>query len=452
MLHVPEQYRAPSHPPPPLALYRSLKRGQAILHILTTMLQLLITFQPTAPSIAYGRALLRGAHGTGPAGAGAAAGGLGDLPPRAAGAAAVFPGARPRRATLSIVINVEAVLSILLPLVLFSVKLGFLLWIFGRHASPKKKVILVAMAFGWVLWEGWTIHRRRAGVGRERVERERRRALGLAPVGVPAAPRAPGAPRRGQPAGELRQRGAAAAAAAAAPRGPGAPPPPVRAAPRFREPVSRLSPRYWLNWVAAIGLAEEARELGLVPRSIAGRPIVNPTAARRPNPNDRIAIAAQARRRAIRTAMVAVVLFFGTLFPEVEKKRKRALEKRERLLAQRRVARERKAALAAEGEAHMEAARVALANLPAAVASTSAVVGVEEAGPSTTPAGRGVVSDEELFADGIGEVEQAPLEVEQEEEVVVEGTVEDTESDDDEGREREGEEEELGVDEVVAMF
>ena len=149
---------------------------------------------------------------------------------------------------------------------------------------------------------------------------------------------------------------------------------------------------------------------------------------------------------------VAVVLFFGTLFPEVEKKRKRALEKRERLLAQRRVARERKAALAAEGEAHMDAARVALANLPAAVASTSAVVGVEEAGPSTTPAGRGVVSDEELFADGIGEVEQAPLEVEQEEEVVVEGTVEDTESDDDEGREREGEEEELGVDEVVAMF
>lgn len=431
MLQLPPGYLAPSNAPPPLLLYRSLKRSQAILLTLTTMLQLLITYQPTAPSIAYGRAVLRtaprndgGLHGVGRGfadvggggrardeaaivGAFGLGGGGGDAAP------AVPP--RGRRATLSIVINVEAIVSLIIPLFLLSLKLGFLLWIFGRHASSTKRAILVTMAVAWVAWEGYTMHRRRYTIPRERAERERRRAL--QPVGIPLAPRAaPPAPN--------------AADNVAPPHPPAAPIPPLNAAappptaPRVREPTSRLTPRYWLNWIAAIGLASEARELGLVPRSIAGRPIVNPP-RRAPNPNDRSGASADSRRRALRTAVVGLVLFFGTLSPEIERKRKRALEKRERLLVQRKITRERKRA-AAEAAARDAAAGVG--------------------GPlldQTVLAGRGVVSDEALFEDGMGESDQVPI-------PEAEGVVGEGESDEEERREREGAE--GAVDEVAGLF
>ncbi|KAL8277183.1 hypothetical protein RQP46_010431 [Phenoliferia psychrophenolica] len=348
MLHMPPGHvQAPSVPA--LSPYLSLKRAETIHHILTTLLQLLMTYQPTSPAIAYGRALLR------PAGAAGAAGGANPHDPAAPHAPrAVAPAAR-RRATLSIVINLEAMISILVPLFLLSLKLAFLLWIFGRHASASKRIVLFVMAVGWVAWEGWVMQRRRAalGAGRDRLERANRRAAAAAAAaapGVPAARRVPQAgmpavPPAFHPAAALPRQPAPAAAAGGAPAAAGIAPlqPRGRVAPgavprpRVREPVSRLSPRYWLNWIAAIGLAEEARELGLVPRSIAGRPVVAPL-HHQPRPDQ--------RRRAWRTALVALVLFFGTLSPEVEKKRKRALEKRERLLAARRVAKERKAALA----------------------------------------------------------------------------------------------------------
>lgn len=349
---------------PPLKQYQSLKRAEEIHHILTTMLQLLITYQPTSPAIAYGRALLRPTGAAGAPGAHhpPAAVAADDVVPRGAAG----PAAR-RRATLSIVINLEAMLSILIPLFLLSLKLAFLLWIFGRHASASKRAVLFTMAVGWVVWEGWVMQRRRAavGAGRDRLERVNRRVAAAAaaanggPVGAAPVPRRAAAPDPAmlpggggaQPAPAPRPRDPAAAPRQPRPAGAGAP----RAVPRIREPVSRLSPRYWLNWIAAIGLAEEARELGLVPRLIAGRPVAHAPAQAVVHRNDRAGLAAQARKRAFRTALVAVVLFFGTLSPEVEKKRKRALEKRERLLAQRRVAREKKAEAAALAAAATDA-------------------------------------------------------------------------------------------------
>ncbi|KAK4706022.1 hypothetical protein P7C70_g172, partial [Phenoliferia sp. Uapishka_3] len=540
ILHMP-----PGHltlpPPPPLRHYQSLKRAEAIHHILTTMLQLLMTYQPTSPSIAYGRALLRPHSSTGAVGTHPQHDVLGGPAPRPAiPAVAGAPVAR-RRATLSIVINLEAVLSILVPLVLLSLKLAFLLWIFGRHASATKRLILFVMAVGWVIWEGWVMQRRRAalGAGRDRLERANRRAAAALAAGGPAPVGVPQVARRRQPPAGPREPPREPRPVAGA----GAGPVPIVAprgvvAPRIREPVSRLSPRYWLNWVAAIGLAEEARELGLVPRSIAGRPVVQPLAPPPPNRNDRAGLAAQARRRAWRTALVAIVLFFGTLSPEVEKKRKRALEKRERLLAARRVARARKAAIlaaaAAEGVTGSGAATPvggaapqprgleALRGLGAAQgtgsgASTPGVFEAEdrsmvlpdvptdtliptpEAGPSnstmppvdddttptidsvsdplanlntspptpTTPgpatlAGREVVTDADLFADGLGEPDQLAdpehdlaEQVRQDHEAAVaEGNVEDTETDEEDEAAREAEEGEAegDVDQIVALF
>ncbi|ORY86680.1 hypothetical protein BCR35DRAFT_324552 [Leucosporidium creatinivorum] len=537
MLQVPPTEQATLSPPPPLALYRALKRGQAILHILTTMLQLLITYQPSAPAIAYGRALLRPpgpAPGVGGVAAGAArAAAAAAIPPPALGAAAVAAANR-RRATVSIVINLEAVLSLIIPLFLLSLKLGFLLWIFGRHASYTKRVVMGSMAAAWILWEGWGMYRRRAIAGalRERADRERERAERQArrvevaaqagiqlPAAAPRRPPPPGAAPVGAGGGELRQR---AIAGGAPPAGP--PPPPAVAGHRpnrlhgvrpRREPHSRFSPRYWIARIATVGLVEEAHELGLAPRTVAGRQVPQPIPP--PHPNDRVGLARQARRRAVRTAMVAVVLFFGTLSPEVERKRKRALEKRERLLAEKRVQRERQAAERAaaasggglvvvrppgllppetrsgastpglfEGD-HSEATHglpqipppAATSPVPSApssppVASTSAAPSTSQPTsptatstpptvdqPSTAPAGRAVVSDAELFADGLGEPDQEPAVASEPGAPAVEvdtegsggeGDAHEVETETDDEEEQRAQEDDGEVDQVVALF
>lgn len=333
-----------------------------------------------------------------------------------------------RRRPLSIVINLESVIAMVIPLFLLSLKLGFLLWIFGRHASTNKRIAMGVMALLYIIWEGWTLAR----TPRPRRVRVAGVRAAAAPVVDPPIPVAnidrvdPALPEG------LRQRNAQALAAADA-QNPVNPVPvvPVVAPPARtpRPPTSRLTPKYWINYIAAIGLAAEARELGLIPRSIAGRPVVNPPQPIR-NPNDRIGLAREARARAMRTAMVGVVLFFGTLLPEVEKKRRRALEKRERLLESRRVNRARRAAVAAaaalgavEGNAGNvgsgastpgvigivtpvveQVPEIAVTPATAATDTSSSTIAPI---PSTstaatqdpTPAGRAVISDAALFAD-----------------------------------------------------
>ncbi|GAA6022590.1 hypothetical protein JCM10207_003916 [Rhodosporidiobolus poonsookiae] len=363
LLHAPQALAPPSLPS--FKHFLALRRAQAIYHILTTLLQLLLTLQPTAGSVAHGRAA-SGPGGVRPgyrplgsavpggaaavlaAQAAAAAGAGGIVPPGVAG-----PAVR-RRATVTLQINLEAFVSLLIPLFLLSLKLGFLLWIFGRHASSTKRVILCVMAVAWVVWEGWGIQRRRVGQVREqqRGERERRRAARAAavppvppqPQGQPGAQQAPPPPAQAggaQPGAPAPVPPADAIAPAAAPAPAAAGPAPRRRSTPRRPPASRLSPKYWLNTIAAVGLVAEARELGLQPRFIAGRPI----APAGPPPRTPAERSREALRRAARNVLVGVVLFFGTLSPEVERKRKRALEKRERLLRERREAREREEAV-----------------------------------------------------------------------------------------------------------
>lgn len=277
------------------------------------------------------------------------------------------PMARVRRYEFTI--NLESMRRYMAPLLWLSLKLSVLLYIFGRHASFSKLVILTLIALGWVLWEAFSISQRHeaqarrrdrlqrgqqapgGGVGqavdpiqavldrgrrraeRERVAREQRPRADnppetehipeaqpvpnnpppAAPAPLPAAqaPVAVVAPNRRNPAA----RGLRAAAADIRARG-GAFPPGTEVRP-FRT-TSAFSPKYWFNSIAVVGLASEYRELGL--HSIGERAL---GASNLEYPR---------WYRYLRNLKTGIILFFGTLLPEIEKKRRKALEKRARIL------------------------------------------------------------------------------------------------------------------------
>ncbi|KAH9456519.1 hypothetical protein Pst134EB_012716 [Puccinia striiformis f. sp. tritici] len=311
------------------------------------------------------------------------------------------PMARVRRYEFTI--NLDSIRRYMAPLLWLSLKLSVLLYIFGRHASYGKLVILIMIASGWVIWEAYTIYQRHDAQARRRdrlqrgqqaapaggadarvdpiqavLDRGRRRAererlqqllrdqrqrvdgiLGIAnqeagvvapannnnnnnnpqpapavapaqpapPAGPPipaqapvanpppppppaAAPAPAPAPRRNAGRGGLR-----AAAADIRARG-GAFPPGTEVRP-FRS-TSAFSPKYWFNSIAVVGLASEYRELGL--HSIGERAM---GASNLEYPR---------WYRYLRNSKTCLVLFLGTLLPEIEKKRKKALEKRARIL------------------------------------------------------------------------------------------------------------------------
>lgn len=438
LLHTPPALLDTSPHRPPLVQVKSLARANSILKILTTMLQLLITFQPTSPAIAHGRALLRPSTSNPLGGGGISpelalnAGGIGNGRPGHFHAGGPGGGPVRRRATISITLHLDSLLQLMLPLFFLTLKLAFLLFIFARHASPTKRTALIAMAVGWVLWEGVAINRRRriaaanavaggaanggAGAGgnrdRERErdrdrDRERRRmARYLADQeranqqgGAQIDPAVP-APQAGAPQDQVVPPPVPATGAQ--------PPRPRRAAPRppsatnrggtnpptRREPHSVLSPKYWINSLAAVGLVAEARELGLSPRYIAGRPIA-PVGPQRTNLTRWERKQVELRKLA-RMVWTGFVLFFATLVPEIERKRKKALEKRERLLAEKKVRWEKEKADREERHRIRDSAlRSSATSEPVASGS-----GSESRKRNPAREGRNAVSDQELFKDG----------------------------------------------------
>ncbi|GAA5872705.1 hypothetical protein JCM16303_004615 [Sporobolomyces ruberrimus] len=449
LLHTPPtltQRRSTTHPS--LSLLTSLTRAQTILKILTTLLQLLITFQPTSAAIAHGRHLLSSsrpgstsstnlanlANQGGAAGdlAQIAALGGADLPRRIGGVPPV-PGLNPlvggrnhgggrRAATISITLHIDSLVQFLLPLFFLSLKLGFLLFIFARHASPTKRYVLVGMAVAYVFWEGVRIARRRRGPdgvgggvpgaagGRDRErerDRERRRLARDLANQAQANAQQPPPQVVNQPQG---------------PNDPMIPLPPPRAPPPLpagagqlgrripssstssstrREPPSIFSPKYWINSLAAVGLVSEARELGLSPRYIAGRPISS--SQRHSGPTRPISQLSRLERLKLdfknfgEVVWVGSVLFVATLVPEIERKRKKALEKRERLLIEKKVRWEKER----EKEEREKERRNAesKATKPNGEEIGSSVEGEKGKGKE----GREKVSDEALFEDGTGD-------------------------------------------------
>ncbi|KAI9619756.1 hypothetical protein H4Q26_014140 [Puccinia striiformis f. sp. tritici PST-130] len=288
------------------------------------------------------------------------------------------PMARVRRYEFTI--NLDSIRRYMAPLLWLSLKLSVLLYIFGRHASYGKLVILIMIASGWVIWEAYTIYQRHDAQARRRdrlqrgqqaapaggadarvdpiqavLDRGRRRAererlqqllrdqrqrvdgiLGIAnqEAGV-VAPANNNNNNNPQPARQLRQpnqlhrlahpyrlkplnagRGGLRAAAADIRARGGAFPPGTEVRP-FRS-TSAFSPKYWFNSIAVVGLASEYRELGL--HSIGERAM---GASNLEYPR---------WYRYLRNSKTCLVLFLGTLLPEIEKKRKKALEKRARIL------------------------------------------------------------------------------------------------------------------------
>ncbi|SCV70195.1 BQ2448_1589 [Microbotryum intermedium] len=480
------------------ARYLSLQRGRAILSILSTMIHLSISALGTSSNpLETGhpvrhQPMLWQMLGLAP-------------PPHQAGARAPFLGPNaalnalaPRRRglTISIVLNLEVLVSLFLPLLILSTKLAFLLWIFARRASATKRWVLVGLAGGWVLWEGWSMYKRRVAVVRARIAASNNGVAGDAGFGVGGVAGEFGGDRERERDRERRRRRAAAAAAAlladgAAAGAAGGPvgiplddqqqdqirrraahqqPAQAQAGQPHLEPgrlqarahrhghgggrrpsssttsTSRLSPKYWITRIALIGLVDEALELGLAPRSIAGRPVqyagtltpipggipgqqqpqfVIPTPQQQQAQQHRSTL----RSKTLRMFLICVVLFFGTLIPEVERKRRKALEKRTRLLKERE-----------EWIARMRAVEAVRVERAAATMGGATAAGGGEASPSGTPKasqgafqtradgrgtssgalngsgveqdengslhGRRLVPDSQLFADGLGEPDQ----------------------------------------------
>lgn len=264
----------------------------------------------------------------------------------------------PRMHRLEVVISLDTLLSYAGPLLWLSIKLAFLLYLFARNATSSKRAILVGMAVLWVIWEGWAIRAARRSERRRRqrelrgndggqpVRRDPVRVLlerarnpadageiadGPAPVGPPDAEVTPAATadftdpvRHGQDAPSspnLRRRSRASSSHRR-------PTPQDVAAMRLSierlrsgatasthrrsRRANRLSLRYWIVSVAATGLGHDYYDLGRRPGASRSQ-------------------GAQWRRR-LQAIYVGATLFLGTLLPEVERRRKKALEKRRKVM------------------------------------------------------------------------------------------------------------------------
>lgn len=312
-------------------------------------------------------------------------------------AAGRLAGAGMPTARLAVVINLDEILALAMPLLFLSIKLGFLIYVFGKHATTRKRIVMCAMAFAWVVWEGMSIHRRRrAAEARRQQNREaeqrpaqvervggrngnQRELPPNGPVALEPPLQLNGEPALGQgqaniggqPAQqqylppalaqlqermqglgdqqELRRRhrngeqGNDDARRHGRTHG-------SSSRSSHRQPPSRYTPKYWLYLLAKVGLSAEARDMGLS-RSVlrqmqassrqatqSGTPVPPlPAQANAPGTPGAIRLY-QAQpmtpRRALRNLYIGVVLFVGTLIPEVERLRKKALLKREKKLAE----------------------------------------------------------------------------------------------------------------------
>ncbi|PWY96979.1 hypothetical protein BCV70DRAFT_167920 [Testicularia cyperi] len=327
-----------------------LRRSEAMAQILTrlsalrTMIRKLENLQllgsliqrPTQYSTQFGPA---------PAVAGAGAG----AQMFAAGAAAGLPQAPPRgqlvlvnsieaavRAFVSLLseITMQDLYEVAVPIFFLVFKIAILLHFMIRQAEPIRKYFILGMSATYVAFESWRILRRR-------LRARRPRNVNAIPIpradNGPAAPEAV-APDAPAPAGAGAQdaagraEGAPTVQGANVPRAPSeeeeverqvtedperAIPPPR--APRRREARSVLTLEYLLEWMAYIDLDAEDAELGMLPPVGSGQRQSTPT------------------RGGVygwvwENLLLPLLLFLFTMVPEVEQRRKRAIEDRERVI------------------------------------------------------------------------------------------------------------------------
>ncbi|CEH12677.1 hypothetical protein CBOM_00648 [Ceraceosorus bombacis] len=247
-------------------------------------------------------------------------------------------------ALMSRILTELAVIAI--PLAFLILKLSILVYVLTRGAGKTKRYCIIGAAGVFVIYEGQRMlgRRRRA---RDRANQERaRRALDQVRRGRGAQAQRPGTPggtdRMGAPPNSTAQ-----------PRSSIPPLPALRAPRRFTVQASS-QPSYWIERFAYLNLAQEDAELGLVAHDA---------------PTDRPTGPPPARPTGLSHAFYAYVvlpllLFVGTLVPEIESRRRAAIDARDNLI--------RSAALLEEGRKHAIAAQQAASAAAAAEAKAKA--------------------------------------------------------------------------------
>ncbi|KAJ1018088.1 hypothetical protein NDA16_004957 [Ustilago loliicola] len=221
--------------------------------------------------------------------------------------------------------------AVIIPMFFVGFKVSILLSVMLRGADTVKKYFVLGMASIYVAFESYRIVKRRMRVRQRTLPRpaqppqpnaapvaggdaEQPATPTPAPMGanVPTAPSHEEAVERQATEEPLR------------------PLPPPQAPPRFRS-RTRFSYDWWIDHLAFIGLDAEDAELGLLPA-----PGTNAAAALAANPNATPASAHEEtlwlERVLISNWVLPFVLFFVTMMPAVEQRRKQAIEERERVI------------------------------------------------------------------------------------------------------------------------
>ncbi|GAA99984.1 uncharacterized protein L969DRAFT_53707 [Mixia osmundae IAM 14324] len=255
-------------------------------------------------------------------------------------------------AGVAVIINLDELGRTLVPLFFLTLKISVLLYIFGRHASVAKRVVMGLLAVAWIIWEGLSIRRRRrTEEARARARRlnnavrdlqrgvNARAAPGAAPNGA-AVPQNDANDQGAPPPAEPREvqvnpaAGRAADDARALRRIARAANDPHRQHRSHRR--SPLRPKYWIHLAASVGLGQESREIGIVQGSTS----MTALAQLRPPPPP--ANSTEAKQRSLARFLLSLkiffVLFVSTLSPEVEARRRKLLDRRDRLVSQIRAA------------------------------------------------------------------------------------------------------------------
>lgn len=312
---------------------------------------------------------------------------------------------RPGLQTLLFVINLDELFHIALPLFFLSFKLSILLYVFTRHASPFKRYCLISLAVLYVVYEGYSMVQRRARL-RETADRLRRAAEDgqrnrrapsangngdTAPEGAQPTADAPASNQETQQGDTpARPAGANVPHAESSVPDPNAPPPPPRAPARYTA-TSPLVLNYWIEHVAYIGLEDEDVELGLQLPGGGG------AATRAFTPRGYWTYKVFAR------VIVPLILFVGTLVPEIEKRRRKAIEEREHVIRtvarieeerQARLAEERERASGQDGQNTSVTATAVNGAPTEGASSTSAEHSATLSGATEQPAGRPLLHSE----------------------------------------------------------
>lgn len=255
--------------------------------------------------------------------------------------------------------------TIFASLLFLCLKISILLFVVSRNASFYKKVFLHVTAALYVLYQGHNMLRRArrlrhaadrirraaatGGDAGDRLARRTAQRRATAPQGTNAAhrPAIPAGGANATPNVNVDANTTIAVNSGGPTRNaeedPFAPPPPLYAPVRFRA-TSSYSAQWWLEQVAYAGMAREDMQLGLLPPR--PRAVANARATTAADGNRSLlqiifpfAFEGQETRQHphsslgpldfLPTFLLALLLFLGTLLPEIEQLRRRAIEERE---------------------------------------------------------------------------------------------------------------------------